>query len=245
MKKLTTKQFIEKAKQVHGNKYDYSKTQYINCRTNLIIVCPIHGEFSIRPDHHIKSCGCPKCGYANIGKALKHTTQDFINKAIQVHGSKYNYSKVDYRGSFIPVIIICPKHGEFKQIPNSHIHLKEGCPKCSQSKGELTIQKYLEEHNINYIYQYTIPIDISINSSGRASIDFYLPDYNTFIEYNGIQHYIPQEHFGGKIKFEQQQNRDNFVRKYCKYNNICLLELKYDANIIDALDQDLLNRVSL
>lgn len=244
-KKLTTQEFIERAKQIHGDKYDYSKTQYINCRTNLTIICPIHGEFSIRPDHHTKSCGCPKCGYTNIGKALKHTTQDFINKAIQVHGIKYDYSKVNYQGSFVPITIVCPEHGEFEQIPNSHIHLQEGCPKCSQSKGELVIQKYLEEHNINYIRQHIIPIDMTINSSGKAFIDFYLPEYNTFIEYNGIQHYIPQKYFGGKIKFGQQQNRDNFVRKYCNNNKIRLLELKYDVNITNILDQELLNRVSI
>ena len=74
-----------------------------------------------------------------------------------------------------------------------------------------------------------------INKSGKAYIDFYLPDYNTFIEYNGEQHYRPIKYFELNKSFEQQQKRDEFVRNYCKDNNIKLIEIKYTDNLKEIL----------
>lgn len=93
---------------------------------------------------------------------------------------------------------------------------------------EIQWEIILSEYGINYIQQYKIPIDTTINIQGNTEIDFYLPEYNIFIEYNGIQHYIPQDYFGGKLKFEKYQiPRDNYVRNYCKDNNIRLIEVDY------------------
>ena len=116
---------------------------------------------------------------------------------------------------------------------NNHLR-GTGCPKCCQSKGEKQITKLLLEKNINFISQYKINIDSNINSSGNAFIDFYLPDYNTFIEYNGEQHYIAKEFFGGKLGLEQQQKRDSYVRNYCNINNIKQV-IKYYEGIIKIL----------
>lgn len=96
-----------------------------------------------------------------------------------------------------PVCIICKKHGEFWQTPSHHINSKCGCPRCYKSKGELEIELILLKNNISYIGQYEIDIDKSIRVSGKTYIDFYLPNLNIAIEYNGKQHYIPQEYFGG------------------------------------------------
>ena len=106
--KLTLEKFIEKAKKVHGDKYDYSKVEYINNHTKVCIICPIHGEFWQTPQHHLKGVGCPKC-YGNFRK----TTEQFIEEARKVHGDKYDYSKVEYVNATTKVRIICPKHGEF------------------------------------------------------------------------------------------------------------------------------------
>ena len=87
------------------------------------------------------------------------------------------------------------------------------------------------------ISQYKIDIDKSINPTGKAYIDFYLTDLNIAIEYNGIQHYIPVEYFGGKLKFERQLQRDNYIRNYCKNNNIKLIEIKYTENVENILQK--------
>jgi len=123
-KKITTEEFIKKAKSVHGDKYDYSKVDYVNNSTKISINCPIHGEFEQRPNDHLSGKGCSKCS-----GVCKSTTEEFILKVKAIHGNKYDYSKVDYANAHKKVIIICPKHGEFKQEPNSHLR-SVGCPKC-------------------------------------------------------------------------------------------------------------------
>lgn len=228
-------QFIQKAKQVHGDKYDYSKFNYVNAHIKGTIICPEHGEFEQNANNHLNGKGCPYC-YQET-KIL--TTEEFIEKAHKVHGNLYNYSKVNYKGTHIPVTIICPKHGEFEQTPNSHLRGR-GCPKCNNSKGELIVKEILEELNIQFQEQYKIKLP-----NKTLIVDFIIRnnDILYIIEYNGMQHYIPVEHFGGEIRFQEQQNRDELLRNYCKENNIRLLEISYKENenniknlLIDFLD---------
>lgn len=296
MRKLTTEEFIEKAKQIHGNKYNYSKVDYVNIKTKICIICPEHGEFWQVPNYHLTGNGCPKCALEKSIKRCKegrYNTEIFINKAKEIFGntydyskvkyidsktkvlikcnkcnhefyqtpashlygygcancantrlsndefikraklvhknSNYDYSKVNYINNKTKVTIICPKHGEFQQTPNNHLK-GSGCPYCNKSKGEIFLRDYFIDNKINYIEQYKINIDKSINSSGVAYIDFYIPKYNLFIEYNGMQHYKPMHFSGGQLKFEIQQKRDEFVRNYCKLNNIKLLEVPYNLS---------------
>jgi len=147
--KYNTQSFIEKAKEIHGNKYDYSKVNYISSKAKVTIICPIHGEFEQQPYSHIKGIGCSKCsGYH------KKTTKDFIQEAKEVHGNIYDYSKVKYKNTHTKVTIICPKHGEFKQTPSSHLN-GQGCSKCSGLKKLTTkefIKKAKEIHGDRYDY---------------------------------------------------------------------------------------------
>jgi rubrerythrin len=127
--KFTKDDFIRSARKVHGDKYDYSKVVYKNNKTDVCIICPIHGEFYQTPNSHLKGRGCPICGGTK-----KSTKEDFIIKAKQVHGDKYDYSKVVYVNNQIKVCIICPIHGEFYQTPKNHLS-GQGCPKCSGNKN--------------------------------------------------------------------------------------------------------------
>jgi len=135
---ITTDKFIEKSKNVHGNFYDYSKVEYKNNKEKVKIICPAHGEFEQRPCNHLDGRGCHICG----GFAKK-TTQDFIKKAIKVHGNKYNYSKVSYSGVFNKIIITCLKHGDFIQLPSNHLK-GCGCPKCKLEKAKTTKEMFIE-----------------------------------------------------------------------------------------------------
>lgn len=234
--KLSTEKFIKKAKEVHGDKYDYSKVNYINSSSKVEIICPKHGSFWQQANSHLRGTGCPQCAFERTNKQKFLTTEEFIEKSRKVHGDRYDYSKSEYFRHDVPVIIICPEHGEFEQRPDSHWQ-GNGCQKCGKSHGELSIQRFLEENNIKYIDQYEIDIDKNINISGKAQIDFYLPDYNLAIEYNGEQHYRPIHYFGGQISFNRQQKRDMFVRNYCEENKIKLLEIKYsDIDLITKLN---------
>lgn len=134
-KKITTEEFIKRAKEIHGDKYDYSKVIYVNSTTKVIITCPLHGDFEVIPNDHIhKKTGCRKC-YGN----QQSNTEEFINKCIAKYGNKYDYSKVEYKNNKTKVCIICheknilgEEHGEFWQRPNDHLsgYL---CPKCAQN----------------------------------------------------------------------------------------------------------------
>ena len=126
---LTNKEFIEKSKKIHGEKYDYSKVNYINGKTKVIIICPIHGEFEQLPGVHMSGHHCPKCASMRRKEKLSSNTEEFIKKAKLIHGDKYNYSKVVYKGNRQKVTIICPIHGEFQQTPFCHLQ-NNGCPKC-------------------------------------------------------------------------------------------------------------------
>ena len=131
MKKLTLKDFIDKANLIHNNKYDYSKVNYINNSTKVCIICPEHGEFWQTPRNHLIGQGCPLCN-----GTFKLTNQEFIEKANLIHNNKYDYSKVKYVNNNTKVCIICPKHGEFWQTPHHHLN-GHGCSKCrNENNGD-------------------------------------------------------------------------------------------------------------
>ena len=128
-KKKTREEFIKDARDAHGDKYDYSKVEYVNSSTKVCIKCPKHGEFWQIPYHHTKGCGCPNCGVENRSEKRTLTKEEFIKKARKKHGDEYDYSKVNYVGAHTQIRIICPEHGEFWQTPNGHLS-GQGCPKC-------------------------------------------------------------------------------------------------------------------
>jgi hypothetical protein len=134
---MTTEEFIYKAQDVHGGKYDYSKVEYVSNKTKVCIICPQHGEFWQSPEKHLKGQGCSKCRYVSLAERFSHNKETFIEKANNIHNGFYDYSKVEYVNSHLHVIINCPLHGIFKQKPASHLS-GCGCPKCSREK---TIQR--------------------------------------------------------------------------------------------------------
>jgi DNA-directed RNA polymerase subunit RPC12/RpoP len=125
--RMSLNNFIEKAEKIHNNKYDYSKVDYITTETKIIIICLFHGDFEQTPHSHLNGHGCPKCSghYMN--------TEIFREKAKAIHGDKYDYSKANYVNKNTKLTIICPEHGEFKQVVGSHIR-GIGCPYCGGNR---------------------------------------------------------------------------------------------------------------
>ena len=215
-KKKTKEEFIKEARKVHGDKYDYSKVEYINSDTKIIITCHIHGDFEQVPYSHLQGKGCKYC---NGG--ISDTKESFIEKARLIHGNKYDYSKVEYINSKTKVCIICPIHGEILQTPNEHLQ-GYGCLYCNESHLERNVCLILEENNIQ------IERQKKFEWLGKQSLDFYLPQYNIGIECQGIQHFKPIEHFGGKNRFKQQIEQDEKKFILCKNNNVKLLYINYN-----------------
>jgi hypothetical protein len=226
--KLTNDEFINKAKSIHGDKYDYSKVNYVNIKNKIIIICPKHGEFKQQADSHInQKSGCPKC----VNKH-NYSNYEFIERANKIHNDKYIYDEINYINNYTKVNIICPLHGSFTQTPSNHLSGK-GCTVCSIPKNELILKNLLNEKNIKYHHQHTFD---NCKNVKLLPFDFYLPDYNICIEYNGKQHYEPIEFFGGEVGLLKQNKRDNLKIKFCKENNIKLLIIKYDENTVDMFN---------
>ena len=152
----TKENFITRANEIHNNKYDYSKVEYINNRTKTCIICPEHGEFWQTPEVHLRGCVCLVCRYIKSSSKCRMQQDDFINRATKLHNGKYDYSKVNYKNTDTKVVIGCPIHGDFKQAP--HHHLKGiGCPICGSKTydTEEFIRRARLKHGDKYDYSKT------------------------------------------------------------------------------------------
>jgi hypothetical protein len=222
--RITTEEFIKKAIKIHGDKYDYSKVNYIDAHTKVCIICPIHGEFWQTPNNHLTKYGCKKCAMDALNSNKPRSTEEFIKIAKKLHGNKYDYSKVEYKNCKTKVCIICPKHGEFWQTPDNHINKNhpQNCPYCSESKLEQEIRVFLTEHNIKFDYDKSKPW-----LKGQR-LDFYLPDYNVGIECQGKQHFEPvdfgSEGYKQSVKnFLNVKKLDLMKKEKCFKNNTKLI----------------------
>lgn|SRR5690606_5618714 len=130
----TAKEIIKEFKTVHGGRYDYSLVRYIVKNKHVDIKCKIHGVFKQTPKEHLKNSGCPRCAILRKSIIFSKTTKCFIDRAIVIHGDKYDYALVEYKNLGVKVKIKCNIHGVFKQRPRDHLN-KQGCPKCGRYRS--------------------------------------------------------------------------------------------------------------
>lgn len=230
----TIEKFIKESNKIHHNKYDYSLVDYKRNNIKVKIICKIHKIiFEQTPDAHInQKSGCPQCKLDKFSIDYRRTKKEFIKNSNIIHENKYRYDLVELSGIRVKSVkIICPKHGIFEQNVNTHLK-GSGCLKCSKnfSKCEEKIAKYLTNKKIKYIRQYRFK---NCKNKNTLPFDFYLPDYNTCIEFDGIYHYKP---FHGKIHFKKCIKRDKIKTKFCVDNNIILVRIPYwDAKNIESI----------
>lgn len=228
-------EFIIKSQEVHGDKYDYSKVNYLTKEDSIEIICPMHGSFWQKAHDHTCGCGCPSCAQEIVPWSVRSTTEDFVFKAKEVHKNKYDYSNVSYINNHTPVEIICPKHGSFYQIPRDHLR-GDGCSKCilkSQEKIYSWIKETFADENWEWEY--------SPEWLGLQRFDIYCKRINLAIEYNGEQHYFPVEVFGGEKGFKKCIERDTIKAQLCEENNCTLYIIKYDDVNYDKIREDINN----
>lgn len=178
-KKITFKVFIERARNVHGNKYKYYDN-YKGARSKIPINCPTHGDFEQRPHDHWSGQGCPKCGKINIIKNNTDSHDEFVKKANIVHNNKYQYPE-KYVHNTIKIKILCPKHGLFNQKPCLHLQCR-GCPKCGKDsisiKKRITKEEFLDRVNKKHDFKYTYNIKDSFYIMN--TIDIICPIHGIF-----------------------------------------------------------------
>lgn len=174
--------FIEKAILVHNNRYDYSKSIYINAATKLIIICKIHGEFEQTPNNHLRNRDCPICGDLSRSLTKMSDYNDYYKLFIEKHGNKYDYSKVNWQGSCIKIIITCKIHGDFEILPYVHKNGKE-CQKCTNrySKKSIMWLKYMQCKTNNKIDHAENIGEFNITNT-RYKADGYCKESNTVLD---------------------------------------------------------------
>lgn len=164
MSRLTLESFLSRAREAHGDRYDYSQVVLVDSKTKIRIGCHTHGIFEQIPGSHMKGFGCKACAIDTTAEKRRLTVDQFIARSREVHGGKYDYSRVDYQRSDLDVEIICPVHGAFTQTPNAHMS-GNGCLRCGAAKrggdrrsaaAAAFIEKARAVHGDRYDYSPTV-----------------------------------------------------------------------------------------
>ena len=219
---MNTEQFIKKAILIHGDKYEYSKANYISSKTKIIIICIKHGEFIQRPGVHLSGSGCQICGKIKSDKALKKAINnkltkydDFIVRANKKHNNLYEYKLVNITSNKQKINIICQKHGDFKQIIADHLK-GSGCPKChfenlSKIKTKTTeqfIKESVKCHGIIYDYSKSNYI------SAHKKVEIICPKHGEFLQ-------TPHQHIRGEGCPQCKESKgEKKIRELLKNNKI-------------------------
>lgn len=223
----TNSEFSQKARLIHGDRYKYDFVDYQGNKVPVKIFCKKHGIFKQRPNDHLMGSNCPTCSHPS----KRSNTKEFIEKSVRIHGDKYDYSRVKYVTAKRCVEIVCPHHGSFFQMPNSHL-TGSGCSICSQSYGEETVNGILESLGVCYdrevtfdgcVYKNKLRFDFEIKHNGQSVL----------IEYDGEFHYIESRFRNSKRSLKENRKRDAVKDKFCKDSGIPLIRIPYTVTDIE------------
>lgn len=233
----TTEEFIARLREVHGDHYDYSKVEYRNLREFIVVGCPTHGDFEQRAQAHLLGQGCPGCNLRRL-----YATEEWIDRAVEKHGDRYDYSLVEYVNSQTLVTIICRRHGEFSQAPAGHVSGR-GCPRCRSSHGEREIARSLDLLGVSYEQEWR---DHDCQHIGILPFDFYLPEHRALIEFDGRQHRVPvkwsyrETQEDAERRLVKIQRRDRIKNEWAELNGYRLLRV----SDVSAVEEEVLNFVA-
>jgi hypothetical protein len=217
--RMTTKEFIKKAKKKYNGNFTYENTNYVDQFTKVTITCPLHGDFSQNPRVHLKiGClgGCKKCAHIKIGDARRHTMEDFLKKSYELHGDTYLYDDVYYIDTMTSIEITCRIHGNFTQVPTKHLS-GHGCKKCGFTKigasKVSTLEEFIEKANRIHLNKYSYKKTKYVNSKKLLTIT--CKKHGDFLQ-------IPSNHLKGggcqdcandRISEFRLSNREDFILK--------------------------------
>ncbi|QZI89577.1 hypothetical protein SIPHO076v1_p0044 [Vibrio phage PS34B.1] len=168
-RRLTTEEFVEKAREVHGDRYGYGRTVYVNARSKVVITCPVHGDFEQDPRSHTNGNGCAKCAVLSTVSALTSTTEEFIEKARAAHGDRYGYERAVYVRNSDKITITCPVHGDFPQIPSGHLSGR-GCGRCTTLARTLTTEEFVEKARLTHDGKYNYDRAVYVTNKKKLII---------------------------------------------------------------------------
>jgi len=223
--RMTMQDFIERARATHGAKYKYSRSNFTSVNEKTIIICPEHGSFLQTPSKHLGGQGCPSCANRDMD------IDKFIERAREVHGDRYDYSKSEYLGARKKTVITCKEHGDFEQVVHAHL-AGGGCPLCvdtMNSNGSKQIEGWLVANQIAFERERKFDTLVSQkNDSYKLRCDFFLPGKDVIIEFDGQQHFFPNEMWGGQEALINLQANDARKDDWAAENGYIMVRIRYD-----------------
>ena len=232
--KRTHQQYVNDLLYVNTNIEPVEK--YINTDAAILHRCKICGHiWRIKPNHTLCGHGCPICGFKSVADNKRKSQEEYVqelfytNPDIEVIGNYINY--------MTPLLHRCKKCGNEWNVKPCYTMRGHGCPVCNESHGERGISQWLDNNGIEYISQHRFD---DCRDKYPLPFDFYLPQHNVCIEYNGRQHYEPIGFFGGEDAFKIRQQHDEIKKNYCQSNDIGLLCISYKQEIKEELNKFLL-----
>lgn len=224
--RTTVEDFVTESQTHHGLKYDYSKVKFSTTHQKVTIGCPIHGYFEQKARYHQAGGGCKECADDSMRVNLAET----IQKMASLHHGRYDYSMVTEIGTRKKIPIICHQHGVFHQQARHHLR-GQGCPNCSESKGETKIRRLLSDLSVEFLQEHRFT---DCKNKSPLPFDFFLPSLNICIEFQGIQHYEPIR-WSKSMTFEQASENhervkisDRIKQEFCRDKHLGLIEIPYD-----------------
>lgn len=205
--------------------------EYAGINIPILHKCLKHGTiWKITPYNALQGHGCYKCGIEKNRCKFSKPHEQYVEEVAKINSNIIVIGT--YVNNITPILHRCAICNNEWYTNPTNILCGCGCPKCSRSKGEIAVEKWLEDNNINFISQKKFN---DCCDKQPLPFDFYLPDYNVACEFQGIQHYEPVDVFGGQEQFELQIKHDKIKSNYCKQNNIRLLCIKYDEDVDTTL----------
>jgi very-short-patch-repair endonuclease len=238
---LKSKQhYVELGNKLHSNFYDYSKYIYHGAYVKGIITCPVHGDFVQTMNSHTNKAhprGCSKCALMRQGDRCRKTQEKYISECQEKHGVTYILDDILYTEAHAKITPICRKHGKWETSAHSFLNGK-GCPICKESQGEKLVAMILG--NMEIAYERQKRYSDCRGKKYPLPFDFYLPSYNTLIEYDGEQHTRPVRFYDAEkanSMLLEVQCRDNIKTEFCKSKGIPLIRLDYTMSENEILEK--------
>lgn len=216
--RLSQEEFLRRCAAVN---LEFLGDKYEGKRGKVKVKCQVHGEFIVGARNIIQGHGCRKCAGAANGAAKRLSEEEFYMRVLEAHGDRYDYSQVKYEYGSKNITIICKIHGKFRQTPCNHAKGR-GCPKCKISRGEAAIERVLEEAGIYNVREHKLD---KLDLTSKMRFDFFIPELNTAIEYDGEHHFQEVGHY--KRPLAEVQLYDRIKDDYCKTFGIRLIRIPY------------------
>lgn len=220
----TAEEFVVRAREVHGDTFNYDQITYRGVNSKVKIICPKHGAFRMTPGRHLAGRGCRKCNAERHGSERQLSFWEFVERVLSTHGPyRYEYCLEGHVNQYSKIPIRCPIHGLFFQTVAAHIR-GHGCYRCAQSTGEQRVREALVSLDVEFCEQARFP---ECCDKRALPFDFFVPKHRLLIEFDGSQHFEATNHWGGEEKLAETKLHDAIKNRFAEQHLYHLVRIPY------------------